>query len=143
MFLSTASYLLGTLWAGMVIGISFVAQPAKFKTPQLARIAALATGRQIFRSMHAAEAVLASACILLSIFSASQNADKPLYLATGILLMQVFALMPPLSRRVDLLLAGQELCGSSHHLIFAVLEVIKLALLIVFALPLFTLTYHG
>ncbi|WP_394780254.1 hypothetical protein [Undibacterium sp.] len=143
MFLSTASHLVGVLWAGIIIGISFVAQPAKFKTPQLTRAVALAAGRQMFRSMHIAEGVLASAGILLSVFSASQNAYKPFYLATLVLLIQVFALMPPLSRRVDQLLAGQELHGSHHHLVFAALEVAKLALLITFALPLFTLTYHG
>ncbi len=145
MYLNVASYLVSILWAGVIVGISFIAQPAKFKTPQLTRTAALATGRQIFRSMHAVEAALATICILLSVFTADQGIQKliPLYAATLILLVQVFILMPPLSRRVDLLLAGQELQSSSHHLLFAVLEVIKLVLLLVFSLSLLTLTYHG
>jgi hypothetical protein len=136
MNLSTATLatsLASALWAGLVVGISFVAQPAKFKTPQLTRNVALATGRRIFRSMHAAEAVLALACLLLANAAEGLLPAWPLLLATLILGLQAFALMPALSLRVDALLAGKPFPPSAHHMIFALLEIAKLLLLLAFS----------
>ncbi|MES2163343.1 MAG: DUF4149 domain-containing protein [Pseudomonadota bacterium] len=125
--------LLTTLWSGLVLGISFVAQPAKFATPQLPRPIALATGRQMFRAMHLAESVLAISALLLSVAGAAPRL-WPVFGAALMLLTQMIVLMPPLSARVDLRLAGKTPPASIWHALFGASEVAKLILLAIASL---------
>jgi hypothetical protein len=135
---SLATSLLTTLWAGLVLGISFIAQPAKFATPQLPKPIALAAGRQMFRAMHLAEGALAVSAIVLLMLAGSPRL-WPIFGAVLMLLLQIFVLMPPLSDRVDARLAGRELPGSGWHGAFAVTEVAKFGLLLAASVsPLFT-----
>lgn len=137
-----ASALLATLWAGLVLGISFVAQPAKFATPGLPRPLAFATGRQMFRAMHLTEIALASGAIVL-LMLAGETRRWPVFGAALVLALQMTLLMPPLSRRVDARLAGHEPGPSPHHAVFAVLELTKTILLLAFSLTLLFNFNHG
>lgn len=118
-----------TLWAGFVIGISFVAQSAKFGAAGLRRDVALSVGRRIFRAMHWVEAVLACTCVLLAL-GAGGRVSGMIGAAVLILVVQVGVLMPRLSRRVDQVMAGRKLPKSVDHILFAVLETGKVALLL-------------
>lgn len=118
-----------TLWAGLVIGISFVAQPAKFGAAGLRRDTALSVGRRIFRAMHGVEAVFAVASVLLAM-GAGARISTLIGAAVLILVVQASVLMPRLSRRVDAILAGRDLPKSLDHILFAALEAGKVALLL-------------
>lgn len=113
-----------TLWSGLVLGISFVAQPAKFGAAGLQRDTALSVGRRIFRAMHAVEAVFGAAALML-LAGAPAPVLRLVAAAVAILALQATVLMPRLSRRVDQVLAGQVLPKSADHMVFAVLELIK------------------
>jgi hypothetical protein len=128
-----AAVLASTLWAGVVLGISFVAQPAKFKTPQLQRPVALATGRQMFQAMHRTECVLAALSLIFALAPPAHGAARLLPAAAAVLLvLQMAWLMPPLSQRVDSALAGAPPPPSRHHALFAVTEVLKFLALLAF-----------
>lgn len=145
--LEFAVFMTTTLWTGLILGISFVAQPAKFNTPQLSLPVALAIGRRIFNFMHISEAVLA--VVSISLVFASERVDNGfhtanktcLFFAVFILLIQSRLLMPILSKRVDALLAGKTLTPTRHHKMFGVLEIAKLSLLIIFAWSLLNLQH--
>jgi hypothetical protein len=143
MLLSSASYLISAVWAGIIIGISFIAQPSKFKTPQLPRPIALATGRQIFHSMHKAESILAIAGVACNALKKNQHSLFLWFIPVFVLIVQMVFLMPSLSARVDQVLAGHALQKSWHHLLFAILEMIKLLCLFAFLSPMFSLTTNG
>lgn len=123
-----AALLTTTLWAGAVLGISFVAQPAKFRTPQLPRPIALAAGRQMFRAMHWTESALA--VVTMALMLAGGQRHWTVFGAACLLLAQVGVLMPALSRRVDARLAGAAPAPSAHHGVFAALELAKFVLLL-------------
>ncbi|WP_295990220.1 hypothetical protein [Rugamonas sp.] len=129
MILGIASVLTTSMWAGVVLGVSFVAQPAKFSTPGLARPIALATGRQMFKVTHRVESALAIAAVLV-LSAAGTTLRWPVFSAAAILAFQIIVLMPPLSKRVDERLAGKAISKSPWHAVFSVTEIVKLALLL-------------
>jgi hypothetical protein len=126
------SFFFCSLWAGLVLGISFVAQPAKFNAAGLTRPVALSVGRRIFRAMHWTEIFIA-----LGSFSAGLHGEgKYLYLiitSSAILTIQVTLLMPRLSKQVDMVLTGVPLNKGYDHTIYAALELGKFGALIAYA----------
>lgn len=132
MNLSILTFFFCSLWAGIVLGISFVAQPAKFGAAGLTRPVALSVGRRIFRALHWTEIVIA-----LGAFSAGlHGSSKYLHLiiaSSAILTIQVTLLMPRLSKQVDMVLMGSSLNKSYDHTIYAALEFAKVGLLISYA----------
>jgi hypothetical protein len=131
--LHTAAPLLPALWAGVIVGVSFIAQAAKFSTPGLTRPIALAVGRQMFRATQRAECVLGAGALMLAWWG-GKTPRMLVCAAVLILLAQIGLLMPPLSRRVDAAMAGEKLSPSAHHMVFAALELCKLLLLVSSAL---------
>ncbi len=139
--LGMAAVMAAALWAGVVIGISFIAQPAKFKISELALPVALEVGRRIFNVMHVVECAFALVALLSVTFAgqaggrlASFDSRWLIYAAAIILFIQIRFLMPPLSKRVDAVLSGKTLPPASLHFYFAFLEVLKTGLLIAFSL---------
>lgn len=126
------STLIPTLWAGLVLGISFVAQPAKFGAAGLSKAVALSVGRRIFRVMHCFESVAAVMAIIIALKDKSVNFHL-LTLCSFILVFQICVLMPRLSRKVDSILGGQPAVKSLDHVIFAVLELLKFVSLVLFS----------
>ena len=126
------STLIPTLWAGLVFGISFVAQPAKFGATGLSKPVALSVGRRIFRVMHCIESVAAAAAIIIALKAKSVNFHL-LTFCSFILVIQICALMPRLSRKVDSIIGGQRVVKSLDHVIFAALEFLKLVSLVLFS----------
>jgi hypothetical protein len=61
------------VWLGMVLGISFLATPLKFRAPGVDLRICLAIGRLVFGALNAAEIVLATA-VLTCLFTTAQPA---------------------------------------------------------------------
>lgn len=57
------------IWAGLSIGVAFLATAAKFLAPSLSLPVALDVGRQTFRVYNRAELVLLAALIILGVWS--------------------------------------------------------------------------
>lgn len=118
------------LWLGMVLAISFLEAPLKFRAPGVTVPIGLGIGRLVFRALNIIEAVLALAivvCVLLT----SSNTIWPVGAAALILLVQLVAVRPRLSRRTDAVLDGAPSTTRSHaHQAYVVLEIAKVAALI-------------
>jgi hypothetical protein len=133
MNLQTSSALMATLWAGLILGISFVAQPAKFGAAGLSRATALTVGRRTFRAMHWVELGIGFGVLAVALYGDRRH----LYLlavSIAILFVQVLVLMPRLSKRVDAVLAGKALQKNPDHMVFALLELMKVGVLVLYAL---------
>lgn len=122
------------LWLGMVLAISFLEAPLKFRAPGLDLRVGLAIGRIVFRALNAAEAawaVVIAACLLTDPQSVTIAA---LATVAGALLVGQLALVRPrLNRRSDHVLAGpagQEPPRSHAHHAYVVLEAAKVAALV-------------
>lgn len=119
------------LWAGMAIGVAFLATPAKFLAPTLSLPVALEVGRQTFRVYNATEFGFALALVLLALGSSDRRGW--LLRAAGpiaIVVAQAVWLLPELDQRVSAIQAGTVPPPSRLHVIYIVAEAAKVLWLI-------------
>ncbi|MFB0619219.1 hypothetical protein [Streptomyces sp. AGS-58] len=127
------------VWLGMVLAISFLEAPLKFRAPGVTIPVGLGIGRLVFRALNAVEAVLAVAVLApVAVGHAPTEVLVPAVAAAVLLLAQVAAVRPRLNRRSDRVLAGEELPRSRSHLWYVALEVLKAATLVVLGVALLT-----
>lgn len=118
------------LWAGMILGISFLESWAKFHAPSLTKPIGLDVGRTVFRYFHKVQTGLAFLVIVLSVF-ANLSFDMYLLLSGCILILciQSIWLLPRLNERVSVIIAGNQPPSSFVHLFYGVAEIAKFILL--------------
>lgn len=119
-------------WLGMVLAISFMEAPLKFRAPGITLRLGLGIGRLVFRALNGAEVVL-----LLVIAIALVVGPRPAPVvwaavaAAVVLLAQLLGVRPVLTKRSDRVLAGENAPRSGAHYVYVGLEVVKVAALIV------------
>ncbi|MFI2234043.1 hypothetical protein [Nocardia testacea] len=119
------------LWLGMVLAISFLEAPLKFRAPGVTTELGLGIGRLVFRALNIVEAVLAAVLLVAAVVLAPAGAVWIwLAIAVVILVVQLAVVRPPLSRRSDRVLAGEELPRSTAHYWYIGLEIAKVIALI-------------
>lgn len=120
------------LWLGMVLAISFLEAPLKFRAPDVTVRIGLGIGRLVFRALNTVEAVLAALLVIaLAAGSPAGGAVAALATAVIVLAMQLVLVRPRLSRRSDAVLAGEDAPRSHAHFTYAALEVVKAGALLV------------
>lgn len=124
-------WFLPMLWLGMVLAISFLEAPLKFRAPGVTLALGLGIGRLVFRALNIVELALALVLVAAALVVTPSGATW-LWLGTAvvILVVQVAAVRPPLSRRSDRVLAGEDLPRSHAHYWYVGLEVVKVVALI-------------
>jgi len=105
-------------WLGMVVAISFLEAPLKFRAPGVTVRIGLGIGRLVFRGLNIAEAILA-AVLLVSVAAAAQPPSARVIAAgataIAVLLIQLAVVRPRLSRRSDRVLADEDVPRSLAH----------------------------
>jgi hypothetical protein len=120
------------LWLGMVLAISFLEAPLKFRAPGVTVPIGLGIGRLVFRALNGVEAVLAVVLVVAIIADdLATGAVVGAVIAVVVLVVQLAAIRPVLNRRSDRVLAGEELPRSRAHLGYIATEAIKVAALVV------------
>lgn len=119
------------LWLGMVIAISFMEAPLKFRAPNATIPVCLGIGRLVFRALNSAELILAAA-IAATFATESPTAAivVAFVVAVVMLLAQLLVVRPRLSRRADQVLSGLDAPRSRAHYAYVGLELIKVAALV-------------
>ncbi|GGO92743.1 hypothetical protein GCM10011584_29850 [Nocardioides phosphati] len=115
------------LWLGMVLAISFLEAPLKFRAPGVDLRTGLAIGRLVFRALNAVE-VVALAGVVAALVAASPAPRGTPFAAAAVglaLAAQLLAVRPALTRRSDAVLAGHEGPRSHAHLWYVALELAK------------------
>jgi carbon starvation protein CstA len=122
----------------MILGISFLETPVKFKAPSVTLEIGLDVGRQVFGVFNKVECALALAmAILIVIIRQKDRLVIPLGVVWSSLVLQTFWLLPVLDDRVELILQGQTPTPSYLHTIYVVLEVLKAIALAVYGFRVF------
>ncbi|MFC5633168.1 hypothetical protein [Streptomyces bullii] len=118
-------------WLGMVLAISFLEAPLKFRAPGVTVRLGLGIGRVVFRALNTAETVLA-VTVVAAVATGSPTGGVVVFtaLVVALLAVQLVAVRPVLNRRSDRVLAGEELPRSRAHHVYIALELLKTALLI-------------
>jgi hypothetical protein len=119
------------VWLGMVLAISFLEAPLKFQAPGVTLPIGLGIGRLVFRFLNLVEGLLAVVLVIVSV--AHRPAPGVIVAAAsavGALLVQLTLVRPQLSRRSDIVLAGEPAPHSIAHHWYIGLEVLKVAALL-------------
>ncbi len=122
------------IWLGMVLAISFLETPFRFRAPGITVPLGLGIGRLLFRALAVAELALAVALtVALVLTNGTAVVGAAPWTLTAILwaalAIQAGVLRPRLDQRARLVLAGENLPRSRLHLAYVALEGTKVVLL--------------
>ncbi|MEB3905041.1 hypothetical protein OSH39_08220 [Mycobacterium ulcerans] len=116
----------------MVLAISFLEAPLKFRAPHVTLQIGLGIGRLVFRALNIVEVVFA---LVLAAIAVSGPAPLRIIVAFSVvvaaLAVQLLAVRPRLTRRSDQVLAGLDAPRSRAHYVYVGLEVVKVVALVV------------
>ncbi|MGX7697944.1 hypothetical protein [Gordonia polyisoprenivorans] len=122
------------VWLGMVIAISFLEAPLKFRAPGITIPMGLGIGRLVFRALNAVEAGAAIVLIVCAVAGGwvGQPAGILAVAVVVVLAVQLVGIRPALNRRSDEVLATGDADGprSHAHLVYVAAEVVKVGVLI-------------
>ena len=119
------------VWSGMLLGISFIETPLKFRAPDVTVRIGLGIGRLVFRALNTAEVVLASMLLGAAMIERPPSS----VVATGAiavmaLVVQLVGVRPRLTQRSNLVLAGTQVPRSRAHYVYVGFELVKLGALL-------------
>ena len=123
---------LALVWLGMVLAISFLEAPLKFRAPGITVQLGLGIGQIVFRALNICEVVLASLiAVALVVGGGSASGTGLLGAATVVLGLQLLVVRPALRARSRKVLAqGSTGKRSKQHLWYVAFEVVKVVLLV-------------
>ncbi len=120
------------LWAGVLIGVSFLAAPAKFAAASLSLPVALDVGRQEFTTLNLVEIGLA---VLTLALAALARPARAIWIGIAIVVLivatQTVWLLPLLDARAALIIQGGTPPAAPWHSLYVLVEVLKLLGLLV------------
>jgi hypothetical protein len=120
------------VWLGMILAISFLEAPLKFRAPGVTLQIGLGIGRLVFRALNSAEVLLAVGIVIaLALGHPPASVLVAIAVVVVALLAQLLVVRPRLTRRSDAVLAGQNAPRSRAHFAYVGLEVVKLVALAV------------
>lgn len=120
------------IWIGMLIGISFVEAPLKFRAPNITLVLGLGIGKLVFSALNKFEIVFSifMAVWLVKEYKSLETATL-ISLSIPILLvaLQSIWLIPILENRADSIIQGMSVPDTNHHLYYVTFEASKLIFL--------------
>ena len=120
------------LWAGVLIGVAFLAAPAKFNAESLTLPVAMDVGRQEFGTLNLTEIVLAVATLALAAYARVERTIwYGLAVAAAVVLLQAVWLLPVLDARAEMIIQGETPPSAPWHALYITIEVLKLLALLV------------
>ena len=127
--------LIAALWAGIVLGVSFLAAPTKFGAASLSHPMALDVGQRTFRILLRTEFGFALALGVVSALTPSHQARLVAWaVLTIVVTLQYLWLWPILNQHAQAIIDGKTPSPQSHHKTYIMIEAAKAALLIGLAL---------
>lgn len=130
------------VWLGMVLAISFLEAPLKFRAPGVTLQVGLGIGRLVFRALNACEVVLAAVAVSMMVLGRASLAPAvTVGAAVAALGLEVVVIRPALTRRSDLVLADAAVAESGRsraHLAYVGFEVLKVVALLMGGVMLLT-----
>lgn len=119
------------LWLGMVLAISFLEAPLKFRAPEVTVRIGLGIGRLVFRALNRVEIAWAAILVLTVIVDGARaGAVAAAMTAVAVLVAQMAGVRPWLTRRSNLVLAGEDAPRSRAHHVYVALEIVKVLALL-------------
>jgi hypothetical protein len=125
-----AYILLPVFWAGLLVGVCFIATPAKFLAPSLARPVALDVGRATFTVWNDVEWLVLAMLVPPLLFApADRFTAVSTFVLGALLFIQSMILLPALNARVTVIQAGRRPAISLDHRTYIAIDSLKLLIL--------------
>nr|WP_128617891.1 hypothetical protein [Mycobacterium lepraemurium] len=122
---------LSFVWLGMVLAISFLEAPLKFRAPNVTLQIGLGIGRLVFRALNTVEVVFGLVIGAIVVAGPTRaGVAVAIGVAVAALAVQLVAVRPALTRRSDRVLAGADGPRSRAHYGYVALEAVKVVVLI-------------
>jgi hypothetical protein len=125
-------FVLLVLWAGLILGVSFIATPVKFMAPHLTMSVALEIGRATFHVFNKIEWGICLAVILLT---ANIYGNSIKWFIVGglvsLLLLETFWLLPALDIRAIQIISGEAGNPGILHLFYIIADILKIAIALI------------
>ena len=119
------------VWLGMVLAISFLEAPLKFRAPGVTLPIGVGIGRLVFGALNRVEIALAAVLLVTVILGdRSAGVGSSTALVLVLLVVQLAVVRPRLNRRSDRVLAGETAPRSRDHVVYIGLEVAKVIALV-------------
>jgi hypothetical protein len=119
------------VWAGMVLNISFLETPVKFTAPSITLPIGLDVGRHVFGVFNKLETGAALfACVLIIVNRSQRAVWLPMAFVIAAVVLQTVWLLPVLDARVELILRGDTPPQAAFHVIYVLLELLKVGALL-------------
>lgn len=122
------------VWLGMVLAISFLEAPLKFRSPGITVPLGVGIGRLVFRALNAVEGAFA-VVLVVGVFAGSPAVSAAtIWLVVALcadLAIGALLLRPLMDRRVKVGRAAHGLPRNSLHVWYILLEGVKVILLLV------------
>ncbi|MGC4190688.1 MAG: hypothetical protein QM589_05945 [Thermomicrobiales bacterium] len=118
-------------WLGLVLGLSLIEAPLKFRAPGITRELGLGIGRLVFKTLNVCELLL----VLIALVALFADDTKRSVWWTfvpllAIAVVQAVMIHTAMDKRAARIVQGETLPESRQHVIYIVLEVVKVVLLI-------------
>ncbi|KHL03505.1 hypothetical protein [Sinomonas humi] len=129
------------VWLGMVLAISFLEAPLKFRAPGITIELGVGIGRLVFRALNTAECVLAAVVVVcLVALGGSTPAAAVVLMAilVVVLVLDVAVLRPRMDRRYTSGNVSDAMPRHSLHLWYVGLELVKVASLVILGISALT-----
>jgi hypothetical protein len=127
------------VWLGMVLAISFLEAPLKFRAPNVTLQVGLGIGRLVFRALNTVEVCFALVLVAIVVAGpTTPGITAAIFVAVGALAAQLIGVRPRLTRRSDSVLAGSDGPRSKAHYVYVGFEVVKVIALLVAGILLLT-----
>ena len=117
------------VWLGLLLGISAIETPLKFRAPGITLELGLGIGRLVFSALNRVELAIAVVLTIVVVHLARSWPLALLVITDALLVFQIAYLRPRLDRRALQIVAGEDASPSSLHVVYIVLEAAKLVLL--------------
>jgi len=129
-----ALYAICLFWCGVLVGVSFIATPAKFLVAELEIVTAIKVGRATFGIYHYFELAIALiTCVVLGLYRADKITWAYFGLLAMLLAIQYLYIQPFVEASSNNLFAGIERQSkSSAHLYYIFCDCLKVTLLLSF-----------
>lgn len=122
------------IWLGLLIGISFIETPLKFKTPGITQKVALSVGHLVFGALNKVEIIFSVLVLIIAAINFNvYKTSLKLMLAVLVLIIaiQTIALFPILNERIELIQNDKIPKESNVHLIYVAFKVVKTIILLI------------
>jgi hypothetical protein len=119
------------VWTGMILGISFLEAPLKFKAPNVTLPIGLGIGRLVFTALNRIEILF---CLCTLVMMAFLRPPLNIWIIASaisfILLIQSLWLLPVLDQRAEIIISGGVPTQKSLHIYYVIAEAVKMISLI-------------